>query len=178
MVREKTALDMRLRAALKKALATGVVSEYLVKQMDIQADIQRAITAKNIAMEKRIAEGKPVGDLMTTTDKKIAEAAHLQQGQLFEGGKRQTSPLREASEKEIDQALKPLEKLEGIAGKIGSVVGTIGDVLFVKDFVETLEHFENPERYPEGTRFTDVVGREWIKFGDKWVNQAYLDSTS
>jgi hypothetical protein len=66
--------------------------------------------------------------------------------------------------------------VEVFAGKAGSVVGSVLHVFAIKQLAETLERFDHPERYPEGFRFTDPIGREWIKFGNMWVNQAYLDS--
>ena len=46
----------------------------------------------------------------------------------------------------------------------------------IKSLGDTLERFNHPERYPEGYKFTDPIGRQWIKFEDTWVNQAYLDT--
>lgn len=105
MAVEKTQQDMELRGRLKEALQTGIVSEDLIRDMDIQADIERAIQARDKTMAARLAAGRAVDDLKAITDEKIIEAAHLQQSELFGVGKKQISVLREASEEELERYL-------------------------------------------------------------------------
>ncbi|KAA0231946.1 hypothetical protein EDS67_00695 [candidate division KSB1 bacterium] len=107
MAVEKTKLDMELRDKLRESLKTGVVSEELIRDMDIQADIERTIQARDKIIADRLAAGRAVDDLKTITDTRIIEAAHLQQSELFDVGNELTSLLlREVKDEEISQYIE------------------------------------------------------------------------
>ena len=102
----KTAMDMALRDALKEALQRGYVSPMLLRQMSVDAAIDRTIKARDAAFHARQAAGNSnVGDLKAITNDKIAAAAAYQMGQVFEAGKRQDtqSVLRGDAAADIDK---------------------------------------------------------------------------
>jgi len=106
MARVKTVMDLNLRDQLKAALKTGVINEDLVKEMTLQADIERTIAARNQTMGARLVEGKPVNDLVAITDEKIIEAAHLQQSELFHGGRAQKPLPQDTAPAEVERAIE------------------------------------------------------------------------
>jgi RHS repeat-associated protein len=110
MARAKTKLDLKLRDKLRAALANGEIDDALVREMDIDADINRTIVARDATIEARKVAGKSIDDLSKITTTKITEAAHLQQSELFEVGKSQRSPIAGASADEIDRAVDILDQ--------------------------------------------------------------------
>jgi hypothetical protein len=110
MAREKTRMDLQLRDRLREAQRTGIVTRELEQEMTIEADIERAMLARQRAIEARRAAGNnDITDLEAITDEKIMEAAHLQHGELFDVGRSQRSPITDASEEEIDTAINQLD---------------------------------------------------------------------
>jgi RHS repeat-associated protein len=102
----KTAMDMALRDALKEALRRGYVSPMLLRQMSVDAAIDRTIKARDAAFHARQAAGNTnVDDLKAITNDKIAAAAAYQMGQVFDAGKRQNteSVLRGDAAADIDK---------------------------------------------------------------------------
>lgn len=117
MANAKTKMDLALRDKLKDALKKGVVSEDLVKEMDIEADINRTIAARDQAIRARQAAGKGINDLKSISNAQITETAHLQQSELFHVGKSQKSPIAGASADEIDKAVDVLDDKASDAAK-------------------------------------------------------------
>jgi predicted oxidoreductase len=107
MALDKTKADLALRDQLKEALDAGVFTQELLRDMDVQADIQRTIEARDRTIESRLGKGRDVADLRAITDDAIARAAHYQQAELFDAGRKQRSPIADADDKELDEALDP-----------------------------------------------------------------------
>lgn len=105
MARIKTRMDLKLRDRLKHALATGDLDGNLVDELEIEADIERTKIARDEAIRARKRARRSTYSLEAITDERITEAAHRQQWDLFEVGKSQRSPIVEASEREIEDAV-------------------------------------------------------------------------
>lgn len=95
MAIDKTARDMTLH----RKIVAGTAS---VEDMQIQADVDRTIAARDETRARRIAAGKPVADLDAITDLKIQQAAHYQQGELFDVGK--AHHIEGLTQQDLDEA--------------------------------------------------------------------------
>jgi hypothetical protein len=101
---------LELRDKLKDALKQGEeLPQELQQELSTEADIERAIEAREVAIERRLAAGLPIDNLQTITDAKIIEAAHYQQGEIFEAGRSQRIPVT-YTDADIEQLLEPLER--------------------------------------------------------------------
>ena len=108
MANIKTRMDMDLRDRLRAAQQSGVVDTALVREMDIEADIERTVRARDQAIAARRQAGASIADFANITNENITRTAHYQQGTLFEVGKAQRSPMAGATTAEIEGALRSL----------------------------------------------------------------------
>ncbi len=95
MALEKTKMDMALQRRILNGTATA-------DDMSIQGDIERTQRARDITKAKRTAAGLTTHSLDVITDLKIRQAAHYQQGELFEVGKSQK--IVGLSDADLDEA--------------------------------------------------------------------------
>jgi hypothetical protein len=106
MAMEKTRGDLALRDRLKAAIGSGKFTPQLARDISVEAEIQRTIAARDRTIDARLAEGRAVDDLKAITDDVIARATAYQQGELFDVGKGQRSPIRGASAADVDAAFE------------------------------------------------------------------------
>jgi RHS repeat-associated protein len=106
----KTRMDLDLRDRLRAAQQSGVIDTDLVREMDIEADIERTVRARDQAIAARRQAGQSLTDFQNITNENITRAAHYQQGELFEVGKTQRSPIAGATIAEEDGALRSLKQ--------------------------------------------------------------------
>jgi hypothetical protein len=88
----------------------------LLRQMSVDAAIDRTIKARDEALHARQAAGNTnVGDLNAITNDKIAAAAAYQMGQVFEAGKQQNyeSVLKGDAAADIDKDIDAVTTTDG-----------------------------------------------------------------
>jgi RHS repeat-associated protein len=108
MANIKTRMDLNLRDRIRAAQQSGVIDTALVREMEVEADIERTIRARDQAIAARRQAGQSIADFQNITNESIQRTAHYQQGELFDVGKAQRSPIAGATAAEADAALSSL----------------------------------------------------------------------
>lgn len=105
----KTRMDLELRDRLRESIEEDGVSETLLREIEIEADIQRTIRARELSIQARRAENRDVEDLLAITEQRIRETAVLQSGELH--SRRLPQELVEASEAEWQKLIEQIDAL-------------------------------------------------------------------
>jgi hypothetical protein len=104
----KTRMDLELRDQLRESIEEDRVSETLLNEIEIEADIERTIRARDLTIQSRQAENRAIDDLLAITDQRIRETAILQSGELR--SRQLPQELAEASEKEWRNLHKQIDR--------------------------------------------------------------------
>jgi RHS repeat-associated protein len=173
MARAKTKLDLDLRDRLKGSLASGNVDDALVKELNIGADIDRTVAARDATIKARQAAGKSIDDLSAVTTDKITEAAHLQQSELFEVGKSQRSPIAGVSDAELDEHMKGFGETDQVdtAAK-AETTAVKAETIAVK--AEAKAAVTEAKALKAGTEALEVAGKNGAKTALKKLGQKAL----
>lgn len=165
MARAKTKMDLALRDQLKEALKTGVIDDKLIKDMDIESDINRTIAAREQTKTARKAAGQGIDDLNKVTNAGITEAAHLQQSEVFHVGKNQKSPIAGASDADVDNALKDLDTKATKPAETAEKAAVKTETTAVKTEAKALK--TEAKALKTGSEALEVAGKSGLKTSAK-----------